>query len=314
MPKVSIIIPVYNGQKTISTMAHSVVAQDYSDIEVIAINDGSTDNSASILKKFSSIQVISQENAGVSASRNLGIQEATGDYIAFIDQDDVWTADKITRQVHVLETTGADYVFNNFYRFNYDTSQKYSKTNSELNSYIYKYVCQHDPEYNIIAQDVMFKMLLRGYPIYPSTMLIRHRLFENSGSWDSRFPRCQDFDLSLRCTRFTNFAYIDAPLTGIGRHSTNVSANYLDQLAEDIEVCLYHCESNFFSPEEVKIIKYWLGRRLRGIAWNYAQHDDFQTCRNYYIKALKYSASFLDALLHLPFTFPPLSSLWKIRE
>lgn len=92
MPKISVIIPVYNVEKYLAECLTSVVNQTFKDIEIICVNDGSTDNSPKILKEFaqkdSRIRIINQENQGLSAARNTGLDVATGEYVSFIDSDD----------------------------------------------------------------------------------------------------------------------------------------------------------------------------------------------------------------------------------
>lgn len=91
MPKVSIIIPIYNADEYLKNCLDSIIKQSLEDIEIICINDGSTDSSAKILEEYSNhsnIKVINQENSGVSIARNRGIEEANGEYIGFVDSDD----------------------------------------------------------------------------------------------------------------------------------------------------------------------------------------------------------------------------------
>lgn len=89
---ISVVIPLYNKDKQIAKTLYSVLKQTYPNFEVIVVNDGSTDNSLSEVSKISDsrIRLICQENKGVSAARNRGIQEAKSDYIAFLDADDEW--------------------------------------------------------------------------------------------------------------------------------------------------------------------------------------------------------------------------------
>src|SRR5690606_18531829 len=91
-PLISIVVPVYNSEKYLPECIESILNQNYANIELIIVNDGSTDNSLSIAEKFSEndsrIKILSQRNSGVSAARNLGISIAQGDYIGFVDSDD----------------------------------------------------------------------------------------------------------------------------------------------------------------------------------------------------------------------------------
>ena len=101
-PLVSAILPVYNGERHLAEALQSVFAQTSFPVEIIVVDDGSTDRSAEIAKSFASVRYISQSNAGVAAARNTGLAAARGELIAFLDQDDLWTPDKLTIQVGYL--------------------------------------------------------------------------------------------------------------------------------------------------------------------------------------------------------------------
>lgn len=105
--KISIIVPVYNVENFISTCIESILNQDYFNIELILVNDGSTDASGEICdyysKKDKRVKVYHKENGGQSSARNLGIKMSTGDYIAFLDSDDFWIENKLNSMVKILE-------------------------------------------------------------------------------------------------------------------------------------------------------------------------------------------------------------------
>jgi len=100
---VSVIVPVYNGEPFLYSALESILVQDYYPLEVIVVNDGSTDNTAAILKSFANVTHISQENRGVAAARNKGIAVSRGDVIAFLDADDFWPCDRLTHTLMYLE-------------------------------------------------------------------------------------------------------------------------------------------------------------------------------------------------------------------
>lgn len=112
MPKISVIVPVYNVEKYLSKCLHSLVEQTFKDVEIICINDGSTDNSVSILNNFACsdlrIKVITQENSGVSAARNLGISNSCGEYIMFLDGDDYYLKNTCKTAYEQILKNGAD--------------------------------------------------------------------------------------------------------------------------------------------------------------------------------------------------------------
>src|ERR1700722_15140866 len=102
--RVSVIIPVYNGARTVPRALASVFAQTFTNYEVVAVNDGSTDDTATVLAGYGDrIRVVSQPNRGLSAARNAGVRASTGEYIAFLDDDDEWMPAKLARCVPVLD-------------------------------------------------------------------------------------------------------------------------------------------------------------------------------------------------------------------
>ena len=105
--RVSAIIPTYNRAALVTEAVDSVLAQTYQNVEVIVVDDGSTDGTQERLAQYGDkIRVIYQQNAGPSAARNLGIASATGSLIAFLDSDDLWLPTKLERQVTLLEQSG----------------------------------------------------------------------------------------------------------------------------------------------------------------------------------------------------------------
>lgn len=101
-PLVSIIIPVYNGEQYLAEAIDSVLAQTYRSIEIIVVDDGSTDKSTNIAKSFKEVRYYHQTNQGVSVARNVGLASARGEFIAFLDADDIWTPNKLFIQVNYL--------------------------------------------------------------------------------------------------------------------------------------------------------------------------------------------------------------------
>lgn len=108
---ISVVIPLYNKEKSIVATLQSVLAQTYTDWECIVINDGSSDNSLEVVKNFIdefkiddfNFQILTQDNAGVSAARNRGIEEAKGEYVAFLDGDDLWDKDFLKEMAKLIE-------------------------------------------------------------------------------------------------------------------------------------------------------------------------------------------------------------------
>lgn len=113
--KVSVVVPVYNGEKTVKAAVDSLLCQSYAELEIIVVNDGSTDDTDAILRQYGDhIRYISKPNGGVSSARNRGIEEATGEYLMFADADDVCHADMVERAVAIMQREAADYLIAGF--------------------------------------------------------------------------------------------------------------------------------------------------------------------------------------------------------
>ncbi len=155
-PLVSVIIPVYNAERYVAEAIESVLAQTYNPVEIIVIDDGSTDGSAKVIKRFPSVQYYSQPNTGISAARNRGIEQAQGTFFAFLDADDLWVEDKLTLQMSAFKNDpDLDIVFGHvkqFYSPELETSQndKPPITNSQMPGHI--------PSAMLIKRDAFFRV------------------------------------------------------------------------------------------------------------------------------------------------------------
>lgn len=115
---VSVIVPVYNGERYLSFAIQSILGQDYHNFEVIVVDDGSTDNSGNIARSFEEVHYIHQSNQGVAMARNVGIAAARGEFIAFLDADDLWAPDKLSVQVdYFLKSPQVGYTLAKMHNF-----------------------------------------------------------------------------------------------------------------------------------------------------------------------------------------------------
>ncbi|MBQ1304531.1 MAG: glycosyltransferase family 2 protein, partial [Erysipelotrichaceae bacterium] len=120
MSRVSIIVPVYNGGKVLERCVDSILTQDHRDLEVLLVDDGSKDDSLQIMQEYAKkdprVIAIHKENGGVSSTRNLGLERATGDYVQFMDVDDWLPFDSTKQLVRAMEENSCDMVIGDFYR------------------------------------------------------------------------------------------------------------------------------------------------------------------------------------------------------
>lgn len=220
---VSVIVPAYNAAKTIDETLRSVRAQTYRNLEVIVVDDGSTDETGEIARSHarrdSRVRLIKQGNAGVAAARNRGIAESSGDIIAPVDADDLWHSDKIGRQMEVLgaagERVGLVYCW-------YAIIDAKSRIRS----------LHHRPTEE---GDVLVAMCKRNLVGNGSSALMRKSAVLQASAYDSSLRErdaegCEDFKLYLQIAERHHFAVVRDHLTGYRRTRANMSSNALEML------------------------------------------------------------------------------------
>lgn len=174
---VSVIIPMYNSEKTIKKTIDSVLNQDYKNLEIIVIDDGSEDRSYEIvytLSQLYTIKLIKQENKGPSSARNLGIENSNGKFIAFLDSDDYWMNDKISKQLKVF--------FNNKKIGIVATRVENKKYHSKLEGITYK----------------KFLFSIRGFNINTPTVMIKREVVKEVGYFNESMKYSEDAEYWFR--------------------------------------------------------------------------------------------------------------------
>ena len=194
-PLVSVIIPTFNRGWILKEAIDSVLDQEFDDYELIIVDDGSTDDTREILDSYGEdIIVLRQSNKGVSAARNRGITEATGQLIAFLDSDDFWLPEKLSRQVDFFNTNPAVMVN--------QTEEIWIRNGVRVNS-----KKRHQKPSGMI-----FERSLDLCLVSPSAVMIRKVLFKSVGVFDENLPACEDYDLWLRISCRYPIHLIDDPL------------------------------------------------------------------------------------------------------
>ena len=311
-PKISVIIPVYNTEPFLNSVIKSVLNQTVPPYEIILVDDGSTDDSLKLMNDFKDekIKIISIENRGCGAARNVGIRESHGDIIALIDSDDLWEANKleIFNEQFVIHPD-IEFAFSDLNRFEWSTRQFHALSSSQIFPMIYSKINQARYQKNKvfrISKYDMFVLLLNGYPIYPSTMVFRKSILEKAGLFDEKKNYQEDMDFSLRCSKFTDFIYIDHQLTNIGRHTSNVTYDYVNWDVNALKVYDQLLGSDLFDKQEKKTILFHKGRRMCSIARSQLNGHNYVNAFRLFMAGLKNPAVMFKAgiwLFLLPVIF-----------
>ncbi len=212
-PLVSVIIPSYNCQQYIAETIACVLAQDYPAIELIVVDDGSSDQTLPIIQTFGDrLKLIQQQNTGVCAARNRGIQEASGVFLCLLDHDDYWFPDKLSRQVNAL-LNNPEYgvVYSSFTHWHANAGGEFPKPSDfKVNP-----SDAIDPEFS----GWIYHLLLLDCWMLTSTALFRKDVFARCGLFDEALPYSEDWDLWLRLSRVYPFIKLAYPTTLYRQHA-----------------------------------------------------------------------------------------------
>jgi glycosyltransferase involved in cell wall biosynthesis len=206
-PLVSVIIPNYNGEIFLKESLESVLAQSYKNIEIIVIDDGSTDRSVEILEEYQSkIRFIKSSHNGAAVTRNIGIELSSGEYLAFMDSDDIWMSEKIEKQMSIALNDDVDLIYCGYQEFG--LSSKIILPNLKFNGDCYSY----------------FKEFPGVSPLGCSGILIRSSILLKSGMFDKRFTgAAEDWDFLRRICMNGRVAFSAEVLYYYRRHENSIT-------------------------------------------------------------------------------------------
>ena len=205
-PLVTVIVPVYNGERYFAFALKSIFGQDYRPLEIIVVDDGSVDGSADIAKSFPEIRYIHQSNQGVAVARNTGLDAARGQFVAFLDQDDLWMPNKLSRQIdYLLKYPQVDCVVTK--------GRLFLEPGIEAPSWLKK------------------NLLLEDHATYvPSALVVRRTAFEKVGRFDPAYSMGSDMDWFFRAEN-CSISIAVLPETLVHRRIHEGNHSYQAQLA-----------------------------------------------------------------------------------
>ena len=243
---VSFLIGTYNAGEHIAQTLDTVLAQTYSPMEIIVVDDGSTDNTLDVLRSYGDrIQIVAQPNGGVSASRNTGIRAARGEFIALMDHDDLCFPERIAMEVAFLrqhpdiglvstEFSGFDEngplaeIYSPYYYSQCDRSKGWPKGHfpEETTFDVGPYLVPPSPVplMTPVYMGEIYQAMASGNLVHPPTIVFRAHLIEAAGEFDPKAKMMCDWEWLIRMSKVTRFAYIDRPTLSYRRSSFQVSS------------------------------------------------------------------------------------------
>ena len=290
---ISVVIPLYNKEKSITSTLQSVCAQTYTDFEVLVVNDGSTDNGAFIAAKYpdTRIRVIDKENGGVCSARNRGIVEAKGEFIALLDGDDQWDKEYLAEQVKMIQ--------------DFPEAAMWGINFAELNDgkLIRKLETALPDGYRGYVENY-FQMPKRVSDLFcSSSVVIRRDVLDKVGMFDERIKYSEDSDMWFRIIANFPVAFYDRYMVWYLYDAENRAMNrtrllkyWLPYFVEKYKDPLFKHDKAFY-----RWVMRWAGVRIKQIYFNDRdQHEDAKVA----VKKLDYSQ------MPIKYRFELLTPLW----
>lgn len=231
MPRVSVNICCYNGEKYIAETIRSVLAQTYTDFEIIVVNDGSKDATEHIILGFKDprIKYFAQANQGLSATRNRAMELSSGEFIAILDQDDIWEPEKLELQVRLMDSDpGVGVVYSD-----------YSVIDEHGN------ITRADQKPHKYCRGHVAESILKDNYVPCPTIMFRASALGKAGKFRTDFKQAEEYDLCLRLSRICDFDFVDKPLARYRVHATNASRDIVRNYIETIA-----CLADFAAAEQ----------------------------------------------------------------
>lgn len=303
---VSVVIPTYNRADLLCEALESVFAQTYKDLEVIVVDDGSNDNTGEVLAEFGNrIQAVRLGRSGISAARNAGINAATGEYLAFLDSDDLWLPTKIERQLN-FATSHPEHVLT------YTDALEFSQTGVRKQSFVEHFHALNDPSHLFISMIAEYAIPLT------STVMIQTSFLKETGL---RFPVeigiGEDLTLFLEILRVGGtFGYFPAQLTMRRMHESNVSGNHCRRFQQRkmLYFGLLHRSAVSYTPGQLSALRLGLRDAIYRVAECDWEDCNFAEARLGFLQTIAMDARGVRALAYVMLTFLPSGWLTGMRR
>lgn len=300
--KVSIIVPTLNRSGFLPNAIKSITQQNYQNVEIIVIDDGSTDDTASVMERmiqqYPFLKYYSNEcEKGPAGARNTGFRKATGDFLAFLDSDDVWLENHLKPGMVILrQYPEIDVLFGNFKIYDYHSNKQISEFFKEKRQ-LFKLKGEKINNDLVILRDDLFKTLIQDNFFHLGSVIIRMKNMEGIQFNEKIFfAEDRDFAIRLFKEKQATFAYRREPLFILYKHGSNLSADDLNShylfLKSHQVLFEEYLEKYYLNNQEKSILKKRIRNSTIGLAYNFRKRKKFKKSFSAIFSGMKYGFCF----------------------
>jgi glycosyltransferase involved in cell wall biosynthesis len=277
MPRVSVIIPTYNRGYIIAEALASAFAQTYPDFELVVVDDGSTDNTEEVVKRFDrpSLRYLRiDHNQGIGAALNHGVDASRGELISLLDSDDLWKPEKLASDVAFLDKhPDVDVLFSDLEK--HDGQRHVRSFMREETSLKDKLAQGPYPEGLVLSPRFAYLLLLQEVPIKPTTLTLRSDFVRRIGGFNETWPSSGDWEFLMRAAKVARFGYVDRPVAvlRVMKDATHRSDRGIEGMLRVLDMLRAELDSGRADAEVVHAARLGLADITKALAWSYLDRE-----------------------------------------
>jgi len=303
MRLVSVVIPAYNASQYIKEAVDSVLAQTYNAIQIIVVDDGSQDGTKNVLEDYilnDTIKYYYQDNQGPGAARNYGIKKSTGEYICFLDSDDIILPESIEKKVNLLDRNkDIQMVFTDLYAFDASSEENpeaYLKSHDFIQLFCDAVVFQDDPYYFFNKKYIDSAIKYNPF-IQTSTVMIKKDVIDRVGFFDTELKAAEDIDLWFRICQVGEIGFINEPLSRWNKYRNGLTKDVFGFLRDSIKYYESLLLKTNLNSVSITLLKKKISQFYFDLGYSYFERGDLNNSRQYFVKSI------INYFPHLPINF-----------
>ncbi len=312
--KISVIIPTYNNAEYISAALDSVLNQEHKHVEIIVVDDGSTDNTESVLLPYVNkklIRYIHQENQGVASARNAALNLAIGEYVAFLDADDILLSGSLTKRITLMQEYGdVDFVFTDYHVEVSEGGRNKYPYMKEKNRHA-KFSTALDKSLGLVhIYNSAFRGIAIKENIFPWTgaIMVRQKCFDQISGFDVSLRASSDKKMWLQLLDGRKVGYIDEPLSVYKAHQSTITRDTITCCENSIRNSQHLLQQELkMGNTEVAGLRRKISHNFNRLGYQYLYAGSTKQAQSSFMKSIQYCPIFLNSYFYLFISLIPRS-------